>query len=149
MPYRAVVTKELAELFSVLSHPQRIRIVEELRNSEKDVGSLAEILQLSQSGVSQHLSVLRSHRLIVERKQGRNVFYHLRNTELAAWALDGVKFVGPFQTDAESFSSAVDLARAEWSSDGNGHADKRVDAGASNGDGADGDGHGRVLDAKL
>jgi len=115
MPYRTLVTKELAELFGVLSHPLRIRIVEELHNGEKDVNSLAEILQISQSGVSQHLSLLRAHRLIVERKQGRNVFYHLRNEHLASWALDGLNFAGPQQEEVQEFLSAVEKARALWS----------------------------------
>ncbi len=115
MPYRTLVTKELAELFGVLSHPQRIHIVEELYAGEKDVNSLAEILQISQSGVSQHLSLLRAHKLIVERKQSRNVFYHLRHPELASWALGGLKFAGPQQEDVEQFLSAVEKARSAWS----------------------------------
>src|SRR5688572_17601660 len=103
MPYRTLVTKELADLFGVLSHPLRIRIVEELHGGEKDVNTLAEILQISQSGVSQHLSVLRANRLLIERKQGRNVFYHLRHDQLAAWALEGLQFAGPQQEDTQAF----------------------------------------------
>ncbi len=34
MPHRVLVTKELAELLGVLSHPHRIRIVEELRDGD-------------------------------------------------------------------------------------------------------------------
>lgn len=117
MPYRSLVTKELAALFGVLSHPLRIRILEELHSGEKDVNSLAEILQISQSGVSQHLSLLRVHKLIIERKQGRNVFYHLRHEDLASWALDGLKFAGPQQEDVKEFLSAVKKARALWSDD--------------------------------
>lgn len=116
MPYRSMVTKELAELFAVLSHPQRIRIVEELQAGEKDVSSLANILQISQSGVSQHLSILRTHRIIAERKQGRQVFYRLRHEDLATWALEGLKYCGPQQTDVEVFQDAVLKARAAWSS---------------------------------
>jgi DNA-binding transcriptional ArsR family regulator len=114
MPYRTIVTKELAELFGVLAHPHRIRIVEELQSGEKDVGTMAEVLQISHSGVSQHLSVLRAHRLLVERKQGRNVYYHLRQPALAAWVLEGLKYAGPFQTDLNEFESAVEKAKAAW-----------------------------------
>lgn len=115
MPYRSLVTKELAELLSVLSHPQRIRIVEELHGCEKDVNSLAEILKISPSGVSQHLSVLRTAKLIIERKQGRNVFYHLRHESLAAWLLDGLKFAGPVKQEVDEFLLAAKKARALWS----------------------------------
>jgi hypothetical protein len=55
MPYRTIVSKELAELFGVLAHPHRIRIVEELQSGEKDVGTMAEVLQISHSGVSQRI----------------------------------------------------------------------------------------------
>lgn len=114
MPYRVVVTKELSELFGVLSHPQRIRIIEELHAGEKDVGSLATILEISSSGVSQHLSVLRAHRLIIERKQGRSVFYHLRQPEIAAWVLEALKYIVPFQEDLNKFQTAVKKVRRVW-----------------------------------
>lgn len=114
MPYRTIVTKELAELFGVLSHPQRIRIIEELLAGERDVKSIAVVLEITPTGVSQHLSVLRAHRLISERKQGRNVFYRLRQPELAIWVLGGLQFAGPFQADVHEFDSAVKKARSVW-----------------------------------
>lgn len=115
MPFRTLVTKELAELFGVLSHPVRIRILEELHHSsEMDVSSLAEVLQISHSGVSQHLALLRSHRLIVERKQGRSVYYHLRQQSVAPWVIEGLKYAGPHQSDPEEFKTAVEHVRALW-----------------------------------
>lgn len=117
MPFRTLVTKELAELFGVLSHPVRIRIIEELHRSELDVSSLAEILQISHSGVSQHLALLRSHRLIVERKQGRSVFYHLRQDTIAPWVIEGLKYAGPHQADPDEFKTAVQHVRALWLED--------------------------------
>lgn len=114
MPHRTIVTKELAELFGVLSHPHRIRVIEELQDGEKDVGTLAEVLNIGQSSVSQHLAVLRAHRLIVERKQGRNVFYHLRQDGIAGWVLEGLKFAGPYQTEMAEFNTAVKKVRAIW-----------------------------------
>ena len=71
MPERTLVTKELAQLLGVLSHPHRIRIVEELRAGECDVKSLQELLGISHAGVSQHLALLRAHRLVEERREGR------------------------------------------------------------------------------
>ena len=35
MPHRVLVAKELAELLGVLAHPNRIRIIEELREGER------------------------------------------------------------------------------------------------------------------
>ena len=117
MRFKTIVTKELAELFGVLSHPQRIRIIEELQSGEKDVGTIATVLSISSAGVSQHLSVLRAHRLIVERKEGRKVFYHLRNPEVAGWVLGGLQFAGPYQTDVKEFESAVKKVKSFWQPD--------------------------------
>ena len=40
MPDRQIVSKELADLFKIIAHPDRIRIIEELGHGEKDVNTL-------------------------------------------------------------------------------------------------------------
>ena len=115
MPHRSVVSRELAELLGVLSHPHRLRIVGELRAGELDVGALRDILEISHSGVSQHLGVLRAHRLVVERREGRHVFYRLRRPELAAWLLEGLPFIGGGAAASQRPRRDVRRARAEWS----------------------------------
>jgi hypothetical protein len=42
VPYRAVVSGKLAKLFAVLSHPIRVRIVEELRAQDLAVSDTAD-----------------------------------------------------------------------------------------------------------
>ena len=37
VPYRVLVANELADLLGVLAHPNRIRIIEELRDGERNV----------------------------------------------------------------------------------------------------------------
>ena len=64
MPQRQLVAKELAEIFKILAHPDRIRIIEELRIDEKDVNTLVETLELPGPRVSQHLSLMRAHRIV-------------------------------------------------------------------------------------
>ena len=44
MPSRAIAARELAKLFAVFSHPDRLRIVEELRDGERDVNALQDAL---------------------------------------------------------------------------------------------------------
>lgn len=108
--------KRLSEFFRVLSNSRRILIIEELRDGEKDVSSIASSLRLHQSAISKHLSVLRSHRLVVERKEGRSVFYRLSDPELAAWIVDGLKFAGPNLDDTDFFLQGVEQVRSEWMS---------------------------------
>lgn len=117
MPHRVIVAKELAELLGVLAHPQRIRIVEELRDGERDVNSLQAALGITHSGVSQHLSLLRAHRLVRERRQGRQVFYHLRQPELAAWLTEAMRFLEDESTAAEQLRDAIIKTRAAWAAD--------------------------------
>ncbi len=94
MSFRKIITEELASLFNALSHPDRVRIVEELRESELNVNDLEGILKISHSRVSQHLGVLKNHRLVKTRKEGRKVFYSLSNAKIASWLLQGLDFVG-------------------------------------------------------
>jgi DNA-binding transcriptional ArsR family regulator len=114
VPHRVLVTKGLADLLSALSHPQRIRIIEELRDGERDVNSLREALGISHSGVSQHLMVLRSHRLVSERREGRRVFYHLRQPEIAGWLMKATRFLEEDSAAAVELRKAIDETRKVW-----------------------------------
>ena len=93
MPGRILVAKELAEIFKLVSHPDRIRLIEELRSGEKDVNSLAVALGLSGPRVSQHLGLLRTRRIVSERREGRHHFYRLSQPEIAGWIVDGLAFL--------------------------------------------------------
>ncbi len=93
MASRNVVAKELAELFKIVSHPDRLRLVEELRFDGRDVNTLAESLDLPQARVSQHLSLMRAHRLVDESRDGRRHLYKLRQPEIANWIVSGLDFI--------------------------------------------------------
>jgi len=114
MPHRALVTKELADLLGVLSHPHRIRIIEELRDGERDVNSLQEALGISHSGVSQHLMVLRANRLVSERREGRRVFYQLRQPEIAGWLLEATRFLVQEKSATDELRKAIGKTRKDW-----------------------------------
>ena len=115
MPQRFVVSRELATLLGVLAHPHRVRIVEELRTGELDVNSLQDILVVSHSRVSQHLSVLRSHRIVTERREGRHVYYRLVHPGLAKWLVDGLAFLSHGQQFHQEIQQAVDATIRMWS----------------------------------
>ena len=68
-----------AELFQALANPTRIHIVECLRDGEQSVGAILERVGVEPANVSQHLAVLRSKQLVVNRKEGNQVFYSLRD----------------------------------------------------------------------
>ena len=114
MANRKFVAKELGNIFGVLSHPDRVRIVTELRSAEMDVNSLQTALGVSHSRVSQHLSLLRSQRMVLERREGRHVFYRLRQPALGRWLLDGLQFVERDVELAVELREAVAEVKGLW-----------------------------------
>jgi DNA-binding transcriptional ArsR family regulator len=93
MPDRQVVSKELADLFKIMAHPDRIRIIEELGHGEKDVNTLVDQLELPGPRVSQHLSLMRANRIVEERREGRHHYYHLVQPDMANWIIEALSFV--------------------------------------------------------
>jgi len=67
----------LADTFSALGDPTRVRILDALSHGELCVCDLAAVLRLSQSAVSHQLRLLRGMRLVRPRREGRVVFYAL------------------------------------------------------------------------
>jgi DNA-binding transcriptional ArsR family regulator len=74
-----------ANLFKGLAHPVRVRVLEVLANSESDL-SVSDLLSdtgLEASHLSQHLSVLRRHNLVLAERRGSLVFYRLAYPQVA------------------------------------------------------------------
>jgi ArsR family transcriptional regulator len=77
-----LLRKYKANIFQALAHQTRIAIVELLRDGELPAGAIQERLGLEQANLSQHLAILRSRQIVVNRKDGNQVFYSLRNSML-------------------------------------------------------------------
>jgi ArsR family transcriptional regulator len=73
----------LADLFSALSDPTRLRIISVLLESESNVGDIALQLGMTESAVSHQLRGLRQMRLVRSRKDGRQVYYALDDDHVA------------------------------------------------------------------
>ncbi len=78
MPHNARPVHEIkANLFRVLGHPARVRILELLREGEQSVGALQSELGLDSGGTSQHLAALRRIGLVLARRERTSVFYRV------------------------------------------------------------------------
>jgi DNA-binding transcriptional ArsR family regulator len=66
-----------------LAHPARIHIAECLQEGELPVSTLVERIGIEPANLSQHLSVLRAKGLVVNRREGTQVFYSLRDPLLS------------------------------------------------------------------
>ena len=73
----------LADLFSALSDPTRLRIISVLLEGELNVGDLAAQLNMTESAVSHQLRGLRQLHLVRSRKNGRQVYYALDDDHVA------------------------------------------------------------------
>jgi ArsR family transcriptional regulator len=71
-----------ASIFQALAHTSRIAIIEVLKDGELPAGAIQERIGVEQANLSQHLAVLRSRQIIVNRKEGNQVFYSLRDPML-------------------------------------------------------------------
>jgi DNA-binding transcriptional ArsR family regulator len=78
MPFESRPAREVkANLFRVLGHPARVRILELLRESERSVGALQAELELDSGGTSQHLTALKRIGLVESRREGTSVYYRV------------------------------------------------------------------------
>lgn len=114
MPTRAILARELAELLKVIAHPDRVRMIEELRNGALDVTALSDRLAIPATRASQHLALLKSHRIVAERRDGRHHQYSLVDRTLAGWLLDGARFVQARVAADMADRQAIDAAASLW-----------------------------------
>jgi DNA-binding transcriptional ArsR family regulator len=71
-----------AEILAALAHPNRIRIVEELRGGVKCNCELAPILRLEQSNLSRHLKILVQAGVLICWKDGLRVNFRVASDEI-------------------------------------------------------------------
>lgn len=73
-----------AKLLKAMSNPARLVILCQLADGERSVGELERAVGLSQSGISQHLAVLRRERVVSGRRVRQTVLYSLASHEVVA-----------------------------------------------------------------
>jgi DNA-binding transcriptional ArsR family regulator len=67
----------MTEAFQILADPTRRRLVEALREGERSVGELVEVVDIGQSGVSRQLAILQEANFVRVRPDGRRRLYML------------------------------------------------------------------------
>lgn len=71
-----------AELFRTVGHPARIRVLELLCERDHAVHELAEHLVISDSNLSQQLSILRRAHMVVSTRRDGEVIYSISVPEV-------------------------------------------------------------------
>ncbi len=68
---------EAVALLKAMGSQNRMMLLCQLLEGERSVNELADALQLAQSVVSQHLSVLRRDGLVAGRREGQSIYYDI------------------------------------------------------------------------
>jgi DNA-binding transcriptional ArsR family regulator len=106
---------DLADVFSLLGDPTRMRILIALLPGPRKVYELTELSGLSQSATSHSLRLLRSHRVVNVRREGRIAYYELADQhvrdflELALEHVGHTVLVHPVPSDSPSSTTEHDL----------------------------------------
>ena len=83
------------DVFLAVADPTRRAILDRLRHGSAPVNELASGFRVSRPAISRHLRVLRSARLVREKRKGRQRIYQLepaRIQEVASWAEEYRRF---------------------------------------------------------
>lgn len=73
---------DAADVFGLLSDPGRLRLLAILGAGEASVGELAQGAGLSESATSHALRLLRAHRVVQVRREGRMAHYRLADAHV-------------------------------------------------------------------
>jgi ArsR family transcriptional regulator len=76
------VSAQIATSLSAIASPQRVAILLAIGNGEACVCHLEAALGWRQAYISQHLMALRKADVLQDRRDGRYIFYKLKNTAL-------------------------------------------------------------------
>ena len=93
LPSDAAVV-DLADVFGLLGDPGRMRILLALLGGPLRVGELSERSGLSPSATSHALRLLRSHRVVEVRREGRTASYALADAHVRDFLELGLAHVG-------------------------------------------------------
>lgn len=73
---------DAAKILKSISNERRLEIVCALHEGEKSVGTLEQIVGLSQSALSQHLARLRRDNIVSTRREAQTIYYALSSEKI-------------------------------------------------------------------
>lgn len=102
--------EDLGELFRLLGDPTRLRILSSLTEAgELSVGAIAEVVETTETKVSQALRLLRGAGVVKNRRSGRTIFYRLNDAHVRLILGLSLEHVSQTAEDRRSLVGAVEL----------------------------------------
>lgn len=75
---------QIAYILKGIGHAVRLQIIGELKNGEDlAVGTLQERLDIEQTVLSHHLAKMRDLGLLTSRREGKSIYYQLKDDQIA------------------------------------------------------------------
>ena len=71
-----------ASKLRAIAHPMRIAIIDLLNERQLSVTEIYERLNIEQASASHHLNILKSKGVLTSRRNGKKIFYSLKNQTL-------------------------------------------------------------------
>lgn len=66
--------------FKALSDPTRRKILQLLKEKDLTAGEIADSFQITKPSISHHLNLLKQANLVMDERQGQNIYYSLNTT---------------------------------------------------------------------
>ncbi len=79
---RSMNERTYSKYFKAFGDPTRLRILSLLASKEMTVNEIVKAIGLSQPTISRHLAILREAEVVVDRRDGQQVFYSLNRSSV-------------------------------------------------------------------
>jgi DNA-binding transcriptional ArsR family regulator len=76
--------EQVAQYFQALAEPNRLMMLNLLRDGERNVGDIAQHCNSTTANVSRHLAVLAKHGLVLREARGTSVYYRIADPSIFA-----------------------------------------------------------------
>ncbi len=76
--------ERVAAYFQTLAEPTRLRILNLLRDGERNVGELAQLCGYTAANVSRHLALMAQHGFVERESRGTSVYYRIADDSVYA-----------------------------------------------------------------
>lgn len=103
--------RHVIKIFKALSDPNRVRILKMLEVRPLCVCEITDILQLSTSTVSKHLSILRDVDLIVDQKDGKWMNYSLNTGVNGSYASQMLSLISNWLPDDDTVKNDIEKVK--------------------------------------
>jgi DNA-binding transcriptional ArsR family regulator len=112
-------SSEISQLFKIMGDPFRVQLLLALADKEACVCHLECLLGKRQAFISQHLMSLRMAGILTARREGKYIFYSLKDREVLSLIRRAAEIAGLTKVEMKSKITIGKLSRCECPQCGN------------------------------